>query len=391
MRARWNRETAWRAAVTAAYAGIALSIGLYLLGYPAFVYGGNDLLPHSGFVQDVSFSPLSVPQAHFLLHVLARGVMLGIGQDESDLAIEIVVTAAAALGAWLLTGYMARRSRTWSWGALGALVVLVGETPYVFVELPSEIRRGTGYFVLHLWATPTNAFLLPMTMLLMPRLLVSRRPTSVRSGFALAALVVLSMVGKPNAALVLVPAALIVAAFAPDRWRSSAARLRYLALYAFVPILVVGLVQFRFVSNLDPTYHGGFRFAPLHEMELAGMARPVAWIGLLLPFAFLVVAGGRWWLDRSVQFGLAATAVGMAQFALLGETGYRENHANWGVSAHVGYLVLTIVAVGYLLERFSEAGSDAPGKGPRRTAGALIAAMLLAGVVAWFDSLGVRY
>jgi len=376
--------------VTIAYAGIALSIGLHLLDYTVFVYGGNDLLPHSGFVQDLSFWPLYIPQPHFLLHVLARLVMLGMGGHDSDLAIEIVVAALAGLGAWLLSGYLADRARSSWWAVAGTAVVLVGETPYVFVQLPSEIRRGTGYFVLHLWATPTNAFLLPMTMLLMPRLL-GRGSTSVRAGIGLAALVMLSMVAKPNAPLVLVPAAFLVAALSAGGWPSFVHRMRFLVLSALVPMLGVAAIQFRFVSSLDPTNNGGFRIAPLHEMELGGMLRPVAWIGLLLPFLFLLAAGGRWWRDGSVQFGLAAMVVGLAQFALLGETGYRQDHANWGVSSYVGYLALTIVAVGYLLERFSEPAADAPGKVPRRIAGATMVVMVLAGSMAWADSVGIRF
>lgn len=375
--------------VLAVVAGLmSYAIGLRLIDPTAIVYGGNDLAAHAAWAAELELVPFHPTQPHFGLHLLARSIQV-LGVSGGERAVVLSVGLLTAAGAYLLYGLLgdlaSPRPRS-VWLAVATSVVMVGESPYVFVQRPSEIGRGAGYLTLHLWATPTNAVLLPMAVLLLPRLLAATEaPLSRRRGAVLGTLVAVAMVAKPAVPLVLVPAALVlVARHLPD-WARVRARGLAILVWGVLPMALVAIWQLRFLAGLAADRDGGVRLAPLEGMRTGGMLRPVAWLALLLPLALLLAAGGRWWRDRTVVFGAAALVVGVLQFGLLGETGYREDHANWGISAYVGYLVLTVAALGAVLQRI--AGSDVDAA--RRARWVLGGAALLcgvAGLVAFVDS-----
>ncbi|MGN6696447.1 MAG: hypothetical protein ACTHN0_19870, partial [Aquihabitans sp.] len=216
LRRRLRAVAWWRLGLAVAAVAYVAPIAWQLHQPTYLVFGGNDLSAHAAWASEVTLLPPGVPIPHFALHVVARIAMVPLGLQRADAGIVVAVAAFTAWGAWLLAGWLAERVPrgvgTW-WAAVATLALVVGEAPNVIWAPVTEIGGGSGYVVLHLLGTPTNAVLLPVVVLLLPQLVrAADAPLSRRAGVVLAVTVAFGMTAKPSAPIVLVPAALLVVA-----------------------------------------------------------------------------------------------------------------------------------------------------------------------------------
>lgn len=347
----------------------------------ALVMGANDQSAHVGWGADVELWPPSFPQPQIVFLLLVRLATIPFGRSSAGEAGVVVLVALSAWGGWCAQRFAASiGSRVGeSAAAATAAILLFTETPWVLARRTTQLDAGDGALVLHLWATPSNALLLPMAVMLTGGCLhVLDRP-GTRSGLVLGALVVVSMLAKPNAALVLVPAAIVMAA---ARRRESLATL---LVGGLIPMVVVGVAQVRLLETTTGFERTGLRIAPLDQWRTSGADDPRFWL-IVVPMAMLAAACWRAVrADRAVHLAAIAALVGVVQLLLLGETGFRADHANWAIGLHIAAVVLWLAVARHGVELLT---SSMGGRARRVAVALAIGLGLVSGVGAWAVAVG---
>jgi hypothetical protein len=221
------------------------------------------------------------------------------------------------------------------------------------------------------------------------------RPPIIRPG--LLVLTVFTTLLQPATTLALAPATVLLLLIT-RRLRDRRARA---VLTSFVlPGALVSVAEAVFLaSDVSPYEQATWLWRPFWVWHYFGLDRPAAWM-LVLLFAICAVGGGRRYLgDRSVQLAGLAVLVGAVPFLLLEQTTVATiPDGDLGVPPMMALILLFLVSLRFIaLEAQAALGARRDPASARPVprwllvAGAMLAVMLVAGVVDLAVSTGVLH
>lgn len=324
--ARWCVDPGTRVARWSGLVGAAVSVPVFwrlIVDAESLVRGTNDFHQHVERAFALSWSPLFVSVPHPGWHLSFRLIEPVVGDRWA-----VVLIGAAATGALVAILVTIGRS---AWDDLPALPPRLAAfygLSYVLLANPAALlpqsgalfgrpavaglrARGSSFFPLHLWGSPTITMSLPVVMAMFATLLFAVRGDVARARAHRVALLVLTVCATailPAATLALVPAVplyLIVT----RTW--DPARLRILVPWFLVPGALVAVGQTLFLASEVSVYENTtWRWNPLWMVPYFGMDRPAFWLLFAVVPAGIWLCGRRYVLDPAI--GLSACAFGVA-------------------------------------------------------------------------------
>jgi hypothetical protein len=364
---------------------------LLVAGPPLYlmVHADGVVLPHpSDYPAHVSLIQTALKdgswQPHFLVQWLvwalsgfsARAVALGWAMSGVALAC---VFAKAALTQRFFADTLSRQPGSFA-ARLGISrsTLALGLAVASLMLFPIAIPAGTsriylGQIAPNVWHNPTILVAWPLMLLLF---FVSARQLERASGPGLAAvalLLVLNAIAKPNAVLVFVPAFALLALV-----RLRGARARLWTALAFLPVLATLILQWRWAYSHESrlaSATASIVFAPFQAWRLyttsvvASTLRSIAF-----PLAYVALYPRS--LRRSTHLGLAWAIFlfGWLWLALAAESGDRISSLNFSWGAHLASYILFIATIADWLQR---APGDSPLPPTVRRLGVVVLGVLL--------------
>jgi hypothetical protein len=292
-------------------------------------------------------------------HPLFHGLLLAlIGGDNEAAAPGIAaVILAAALGAraWLTAGCLAS-SRQLSVVTMTVLCLALA----LAMPLPNwwnwpNVCRGQ--VAPNAWYNPTGIFAMPFALgLFMVAMRVLERGGSGSVG-TLAAVMVLSLLAKPNYVLAFAPclavmlATVLLRAVREGRLTVAAACARFLVVFA-PTCAVLGLQYLVIYSGPNPT-GGRLLYTPMSVWNRFTREHvPAAiYLGIAFPAIATVLYPLEANRDRALVLAWSALAIAIVQCALFAESGDRIIHFNLSWGMMLGAYVLYVVSCQFLLRQ----------------------------------------
>lgn len=315
---------------------------------------GIDFNAHLAFARDLQNGQLYV--IHILFHILVVGLqalpLLDYELATWVIAIGFSGLASATLYLWLRPVTPSRLV------ALIVALLLIIVTPVTILTW-GKPNLFIGYVSINLIHSPTM-FLLRWFALL--GFLYALRALSGKLAFngrnvALGAVLIgLSVFSKPNFALVLLPALVIVLAYRYFRSRETTG-LRLTVFGLIVPMLILLALQFVLQYMLIPNPTGSrIVFQPFAILLFAEPSVPLLIVkylmSMLFPLVFTLLYRKTALNELSIVLGWLMFAAGIAQVTLFAETGTRFQDANFLWSAQIGLFLLFVAAARLWLRDF---------------------------------------
>ena len=375
------------------------------------IRGTNDINSGLPRIRWIRFWPFRMSVAHPVWFVVIRGLSSITGEVAAVTLVGALSTGAAA--AVLITMCRSKWDRTPAVGWPLAVGVGLG---YMFLESPalllsrsgnlwgryteaSHLARGTGYFPLHQWGTPTIVMSLPFAFLLLAWLLrvldEVEDPLAPRGGWhrrSLGVLTVFISLLQPATTLALIPAVPIYL-IVSRRW--SLASVKAVGRWFVLPGGAVCLAQVWFLaSNVSPYERATWLWRPFWSWHYFGLDRPVFWSMLILPILCLTSGRIRYLRQPAVAVSLIGLVVSMVPFLLLEQTTVALVHdGDLGVPPLMAGILLFTASLRFLAIEFQSLWNrqhEPAFKLPRWTfaVGLVLAIMFCAGVLDFLAASG---
>ncbi|MCL4250185.1 MAG: hypothetical protein KJ065_18700 [Anaerolineae bacterium] len=329
---------------------LVLAVGLMLLLLPVFTIETTETWDqgwHFDYAAQWYYTgqpPEIIP--HIGYHLLLIGLKnLAPGLEFRDLAILVMIGVYACTGfmtyRYLLAGgWGVTAGRRWRAAGLSAALHLVG--PVMLLTLLNQ-NMYFGYVTPHTYHNPTTIVLKPLALILFFISLYGL--THAHSPLWLMPLTlvisVASVMVKPNYALCLVPAVLLLMFVRLARRQPVDSVLLFLGLVA--PTMITLAIQMEVMT----TSRGDVVFAPLQSLTIYGETLLGQVVKLPLSLLFpLAVAGVTWRAskgDPAFQTAWLALGSGLAQYYLFNETKHPHGGNFWWGS-QIALFILFIVS-----------------------------------------------
>lgn len=300
-----------------------------------------------GRFEDLPLNALAHPALQLLLAGIHDLTLGKLGLYASLMVVQTVaqVLTALVLYAWFGTlreGISNRARAFWA----GSLTLVA---PVMLLAI-WDGQFYYGYIGLANYHNPTIHLLRPfalMSFTLAVAALQSAR-ASTRRVLAAATLTLAAGLIKPNYALIILPAIVLLAVF--HYWRRQPLDWRTLGLGFVVPGLLVLSSQWVVAFWLARGEQAGIVVQPLVVVDaFSDFLLPKFLLSILFPLAVLVIGGRDAFRDGALQLAWLGFVAGAAQMYLLAESGDRMFDGNFRWSAQIGSFLLFAASVRYLL------------------------------------------
>jgi len=380
-------------------AGLALPV-LWRLTWAesVLVRGTNDYEAHVRRAVAITLSPFHLTVPHPVWHLLFRATdpvvgprmaIVAVGMLAAGATVAVLVTVGRSV--WDDLPPLAPRLAAvygLSFLLLDNVAQLVprGDRWWNRLDVVGLRARGSSYYPMHQWGSPTMTLSLPLVLLMVTTLMFSLRrdhDRAQRHRVALGLLTVVATFALPAATLALVPA-VVLYLLATRRWDRPT--LSVVLPWFVVPGTLVCLAQTTFLASGVSTYERTtWRWNPFWIAKYVGLDRPVFWLLLLVvPVAWWLV-GRRYVADPWVVVSLVALAVSLFPALLLQQTAPDKLlDGDLAMPAWFAGVLLTMASVRWMLVGLQDAWSDrraVPLRPPAVAAGLLLALMACSGVL----------
>ena len=406
---RWWSDESTRPARWAGAAGSLLALPVLLRlteGPQVLVRGTNDYSQHVERALAITLTPLFSSVPHPVWHLAFRVLDPVVGQRAA-----VVLLGCLAAGAAVAVFVTVGRS-VWDdlpalsprWAAVYGLMVLllddVGQLvprgPHWWnrLDVVGLKARGSSYFPMHQWGSPTMTLSLPLVVLMVATLMFSLRKDHERAWRHRVALGVLTVVATftlPAATLALVPA-VVLYVLATRRW--DRATLSVVVPWFLVPGTLVCLAQTTFLaSGVSEFERTGWRWNPFWIARYVGLDRPAFWLLLLVVPAALWLVGRRYTTDPWVVVAALALAVALVPALFLQQTAPDKLlDGDLAMPAWFAGVLLVMASVRWIGIGLQEAWTErrsAPLRPAAVAAGLLVLLMLCSGALDLLSAWGV--
>jgi len=320
---------------------------------------GSDYDAHIGFAGEILFEH-RLPLVHFLFQALTIAVfkLFPITLQNAALVVAVIFYVFTALILYWMLRRVLGAQKWWAYviAAVAALSLLL-VTPITLFTYGNH-NLYFGYIANNTLHSPSMVILKPFALLLFlftVAILQHQIHISPRTILAGVLLVLLSMLAKPNFALILLPALLVVIIY--RLYKRETNSLMALVLILVVPIIVLLGIQYAVMYLYIGNNEGGILFAPLgvvrfYERSYLNIAIKF-FLSTLFPLAVYALYPRRATRDVSLTFGWLLFICGVLQMYLLAESGERFVHGNFFWSAQIGLFILFVASLVFLLRNFS--------------------------------------
>jgi len=388
-------------------AGLALPV-LWRLTWAesVLVRGTNDYEAHVRRAVAITLSPFHLTVPHPVWHLLFRATdpvvgprmaIVAVGMLAAGATVAVLVTVGRSV--WDDLPPLAPRLAAvygLSFLLLDNVAQLVprGDRWWNRLDVVGLRARGSSYYPMHQWGSPTMTLSLPLVLLMVTTLMFSLRrdhDRAQRHRVALGLLTVVATFALPAATLALVPA-VVLYLLATRRWDRPT--LSVVLPWFVVPGTLVCLAQTTFLASGVSTYERTtWRWNPFWIAKYVGLDRPVFWLLLLVvPVAWWLV-GRRYVADPWVVVSLVALAVSLFPALLLQQTAPEKLlDGDLAMPAWFAGVLLTMASVRWMLVALQDAWSDrraVPLRPAAVAAGLLLALMACSGVLDLLGAWGV--
>jgi hypothetical protein len=344
--------------------GIAALIAAAVLIFGTLVYHMIHDFPGADYSTHLRIALEMVEQGKFAsTHILYQLLVLALIQVPPvslEAAGTIAATAFYVLTALIL--YLLLRNVVKGRGSIVvagvvALALLLA-TPITLLTA-SASNFYFGYVEFNTAHNPTIVMLKPIALLLFAftvSVVSGSTRLSARSLGIGILLVFLSLIAKPNFALILLPVLLAVAAY--RLYRRDIDNLKAVLIVLVLPMIVLLAMQYVLMYVFVDTSGSGIAFAPLASVRLFEDSIRKLGIKFVLSLAFplavyvLYLRQAR--RDLPLNLGWLLFLAGAAQMYLLIEQGDRAEHGNFWWSAQIGLFVLFVVSALFWLRHFRD-------------------------------------
>lgn len=367
----WTNEfggpARWAAAVGSL---LALPVMVRLVEGPeVLVRGTNDYSQHVERAVAITLSPFFMSVPHPGWHVAFRLVDPFVGPDAA-----VVVLGMLAAGATVAVLVTVGRSAWDDLPPLGPRLAAAYGLAFLLLDnvaqlLPRGDRwwnrldvvglkaRGSSYYPMHQWGSPTMTLSLPLVLLMVATLMFSLRRDHERARrhrVALGLLTVAASVTLPAATLALVPA---VTAYVVATRRWDRRTLSVVVPWFLVPGSLVCLLQTGFLVSAVSSYeYTSFRWQPFWIVRYIGLDRPAFWLLLLVVPAAWWSAGRRYLRDPWVVVSLLSLVVSLGPAVLLQQTApYKMLDGDLAMPAWFAGVLVTVASVRWMLVALQDA------------------------------------
>lgn len=319
-----------------------------ILALHIFIYADSDWINHVRFAREfLADGRLRV--IHFTFHALVIALAIGI-------VVALPLTALiVGIGAIMATFVLlVRRTRT----AVGSVALLVA-SPITVLSAQNLYFGYIGFNSLH---SPTTVLLKPLALALFGLAVTAFTPSfrGTRQWMAwMAVLCLVSTFAKPNFALALVPALVVVAV--SRTLRGCVTKQNVIAIGG-IGAFLVGILGVQYVAQytLIDGVRSGITFAPLasvymYEPSLMAIAGKFV-LSIAFPLTVALLYRKQVRDDVALELAWGIFVFGAAQMYLLAETGVRAPDGNFWWGAQIGAFLL-FVASFTSLSRLRHSGS----------------------------------
>ncbi len=341
--------------LTALFILIIASALIFGLPLDNLIYNaGRDYDGHVMFTQALLHGDVLL--IHLVFHISTALVHM-IPIFTLDMAAWIVVVLYFGLTAGVV--YLWVRPLTRFWGvALGIALLLLIVTPISMFRISG---RGFyfGYIGINVVHNPTMAplkFFSLLALIFVLRASNGTLPFSRRNVLIGALLIALSMFSKPNFALVLLPALMLVLGVRVVVARNFTG-FRLLVFGLIIPMIVLLIFQYVVQYYLVPNPTGSrIVFDPFTTLQYYEGSRLILGLKFLLSIAFPLAVAVFYrraaFADLGVILGWLMLAAGAAQMYLFAESGMRRYDGNFWWSAQIALFLLFVVSVRLFIAQF---------------------------------------
>lgn len=245
------------------------------------------------------------------------------------------------------------------WSAFAAITLTIVSPLTLFFPWDQIIYMG--YIGINTYHNPTIWLLKPFalgTVFLLLRIIREEQQPKVAEVVALAFLVVLSALAKPNFLIALLPALLILVLCDLKVLRH---RAWVVALAVFLPGFAVLGWQYMLTYSMEQVgfYSGnsGIIFAPLKVMEhYSKWLLPKALLSIVFPLAVVIGYGKKALSNRGIRLAWLIFIIGATYGYLLAESGPRIYQANFFWSGQIGLFILFVNSLLFVLSQHNLPG-----------------------------------
>lgn len=399
-----TRPARWSGAVGAL---VALPVMWRLtLSESVVVRGTNDYEAHVRRAVAITLSPFFVSVPHPAWHLAFRGLDPLVGARVAVVLLGCLAAGAAVavfvtVGRSVWDDLPALSPRLAALYGLSLLLLddvgqLVPRGPHWWnrLDVVGLRARGSSYFPMHQWGSPTMTLSLPLVVLMVATLMFSLRKDHDRARRHRVALGVLTVVATftlPAATLALVPA-VVLYLLAARRWDRRT--LSVVVPYFVVPGALACLAQTTFLaSGVSEFERTGWRWNPFWIARYVGLDRPAFWLLLLVVPAAWWLVGRRYTSDPWVVVSGLALAVALVPALFLQQTSPdKVLDGDLAMPAWFAGVLLVMASVRWIGIGLQDAWEDrrtSPLRPAAVAAGLLVLLMLCSGALDLLSAWGV--